>query len=301
MTSELHASPAAYAAAGAVDPPPPLMAAQVPASGSTIDNLLAALGIAANAGISGDNVDTRAAHAERALKTADAAAKFPANEEESAARLATPGDPGQMAQQVPQLASGVAGAIAGVLQPLSQAPQQAAQAGQQAMQMAMGGLTHGATTADVASEEMSGADDGLDDDPGELSGAGAGAALDGGGPSGTAPTAMLGPAPTPSAATFPASSAAAPTPAEPTAAARGGVGAMPVTGPGGMHGAGGPASETKSDTKRVFVPSVKNGAPVQGRITTPPPEVTKRLASNPIAARRVVASDQRPDGHADPI
>jgi hypothetical protein len=303
MTGELQASPAAYAAAGTTDPPPPLMATPVPASGSTIDNLLAALGVAANVGVGGDNADTEAAQAERVRKTADAAAKFPANEEESAALLAAPDDSGQLAQQVPQLASGVAGAIAGVLggalQPLSQAPQQAAQAGQQAMQMAMGKLARDVTTADVAPDETSDADDGLDDDPGALLGPGATPTL-----GGTAPTAMPGPAPAPSAATFPASSAAtpaaAPTPAEPTTAARGGMGAMPVTGPGGIPGTGGPATETKPDTKRVVVPSVKNGAPVQGRITTPSPEVTKLLARNPITARRIVAPDEKPDD-ADPI
>ena len=66
--------------------------------------------------------------------------------------------------------------------------------------------------------------------------------------------------------------------------------------PAAMHG-GPAAGNDKTDTKRVVAPSVKNGAPVQGRITTPPtaPEVIKRVEGKPVAARRILAPDPKPD------
>jgi hypothetical protein len=58
----------------------------------------------------------------------------------------------------------------------------------------------------------------------------------------------------------------------------------------GMHGAGAADKQDKAETKRVSVPAVKNGAPVQGRITTPPPipVVTKTTDSTRTATRRIV-------------
>jgi hypothetical protein len=46
---------------------------------------------------------------------------------------------------------------------------------------------------------------------------------------------------------------------------------------------------------------VKNGAPVQGRIVAPPtaPEVVKRVAGKPVASRRILAPDQKPDDDED--
>ena len=72
--------------------------------------------------------------------------------------------------------------------------------------------------------------------------------------------------------------------------------------PGAMHGAAGTDKDAKADTKRVSVPPVKNGAPVQGRITTPPPlpNVTKLVAGKPVATRRIVAPGSAPgDRDAD--
>lgn len=72
--------------------------------------------------------------------------------------------------------------------------------------------------------------------------------------------------------------------------------------PGGMHGAGGTGSEAKPDTKRIVAPTVKNGAPVQGRITTPPPTpaVIKRVDGKPVATRRILLRDEKPvDDGAD--
>ncbi|MCV6974448.1 hypothetical protein H7J11_08105 [Mycobacterium bourgelatii] len=273
---------------------------------SPISQLLRALGAAANAGDPADNEDAELGHDERAAKTADALAKFPANEEDAATQLAGIGDSGQaaqMLQQMPQMASGIAGAIAGalggVLQPLSQIPQQLAQAGQQAMQMGMGMLEHGAGSG----AESIGPDEGEDEftsGGGEFGGRGGTGGGDGGsgaGPSFTTPTAMLGPPPTPSAGTVPASSHAgtpvAPSTPETAPAARGGMGAMPMMPPGAMHGASGTGNEAKPETKRIVAPSVKNGAPVQGRITTPPPApaVIKHVDGKPVATRRIVLGD----------
>ncbi|OPE51729.1 hypothetical protein BST27_11420 [Mycobacterium intermedium] len=299
--------------------PPVITSDEVATGNSPISQLLRALGAAANAGDPADNEDAELGHDERTAKTADAMAKFPANEEDASLQLAGVGDSGQaaqMLQQMPQMASGIAGAIAGalggVLQPLSQIPQQLAQAGQQAMQMGMGMLEHGAGSS---TEGIGPAED--EDEFGssgrEFGGGGAGAGgADGGsgaGPSFTTPTAMLGPPPTPSAGTVPASSqagaAVAPSVPETAPAARGGMGAMPMMPPGAMHGAGGTGNEAKPDTKRIVAPSVKNGAPVQGRITTPPPAppVIKHVDGKPVGAtRRIVLGDaSRPvDGEDAP-
>jgi hypothetical protein len=291
-------------------PPPPVITPDQLATGqSAISQLLRVLGMAANDGDPGDNLAAISGHDEREAKAADALAKFPANEEQSSARLAGVGgqnEMSQMVQQVPQMAAGIAGGIAGALggalQPLSQIPQQLAQAGQQAMQMGMGALQHGAGGAGIGGEAI----------PADFEGGAAGEEFGGGGSGGgggggigtTTPTAMLTPLPGPSAGTLPASShttsPAPPTPSEPQAAPRGGMGAMPIMPPGGMNGAV-PSNDSKPDTKRVLVPSVKNGAPVQGRITTPPPtpEVIKRVDGKPVATRRILLPDHKRDDDVD--
>ena len=83
----------------------------------------------------------------------------------------------------------------------------------------------------------------------------------------------------------PAVAAAAAHPATPM----GGMGGMPMM-PHGMGGAGAGGKDDKADTKRISVPAVKNGAPVQGRITTPPPApvVTKSTDDRKVATRRIV-------------
>jgi hypothetical protein len=290
-------------------PPPPITPARVAAMGSILDNMLAALGGATNFGIPGDNAAAQAGQAERDAKTADALTKFPANEETSSAKLAGVGNQNEMAQmvqQIPQMASGIAGgisgALSGVLQPLGQIPQQVAQIGQQAMQAGMGALQHGAGGAAAAGEAIPGELLGATDGAGELGGGGG---AGGGGLGATTPTAMLGPLPAPSAGTEPASShttsPAPPNASTPTTAPRGAMGAMPMIPPGAMHGATSTGSDAKPDTKRIVAPAVKNGAPVQGRITTPPPapEVVKRVEGKPIASRRILLPDQKRDDDAD--
>lgn len=293
-------------------PPPPVITPDPLAPGhSSISQLLRALGAAANAGDAEDNGEAQAGHDERDAKVADALAKFPANEDEAAAQLAGVGGAGQMSQmlqQMPQMASGIAGGIAGalggLLQPFSQIPQQLAQAGQQAMQAGMGMVQQGAGAGAAEPADLLGADDELGAGGGGFAGgAGGGGGGDGaGGFEGTTPTAMLGPPPTPSAGTVPASSQATSVPApsapEPSAAPRGAMGgAMPMMPPGAMHGGGGTGNDAKPDTKRIVGPTVKNGAPVHGRITTPPPlpAVTKHVDGKPVATRRILLSDDKTD------
>jgi hypothetical protein len=286
-------------------PPPPMITPDQLATGrSNISQLLRALGAAANAGDAGDNGEAQAGHDEREAKTTDALAKFPTNEDEAAAQLAGVGGSGQMSQmlqQMPQMASGIAGGIAGVLggvfQPLSQIPQQLAQAGQQAMQAGMGMMQQGASAGHVEPAEFSDAEEELGGGGGHFSETGGGSGGAGGDIEGTTPTAMLGPPPTPSAGTVPASSQAAspmpPSATEPATAQRGAMGAMPMMPPGAMQGAGGQASDAKPDTKRIVGPTVKNGAPVQGRITAalPMPAVIKHVDGKPVATRRILLSD----------
>lgn len=290
-------------------PPPQITPDQLAEGNSAISQLLRLLGVAANSGDPADSSDALDGHAERDAKTADALAKFPANEEASSARLAgiSGQDPmAQMVQQIPQMASGLAGGIAGalggVLQPLAQIPQQIGQMGQQALQAGMGALQHSggaAEAGEVVPAELAGTAGG----PGELGGAGVG----GGALGATTPTAMLGPLPAPSPGTEPASSHSAapapPGPPAPTTAARGAMGAMPMMPPGAMQGGSASANDAKPDTKRIVAPTVKNGAPVQGRIVTPPPlpEVVKRVEGKPIATRRILLPKHtRDDDDGDP-
>ena len=284
-------------------PPPQIPPDQLAAGQSAISQLLRLLGIASNGGDPTDSLDALTGHTEREAKAGDALTKFPANEEGSSAKLAGVGGQDPMAQMVQQIPQMLAGAIGGVLQPLAQIPQQVAQIGQQAMQAGMGALQHGAGGAAAAGEaipgELLGASSGADE-PGS-GGGGAG----GGGLGATTPTAMLGPLPAPSAGTEPASShtssPAPPNASAPTTAPRGAMGAMPMMPPGAMHGAASTGSDAKPDTKRIVAPAVKNGAPVQGRITTPPPapEVVKRVEGKPIASRRILLPEQKRDDDAD--
>ena len=225
-----------------------------------------------------------------------------------------------MVQQLPQAASSIAGAVSGALggalAPLAQIPQQIAQGAQQAMQAGMGLFQQAAAPAEEASlasvpvdefgstpgsfgggdlgadfggsaggESLSGgADDGLS----------GGAGLGGGFMGATAPTSLLGPPPVPSASTAPSSSPIAriTPPTSPPVASPGstGMAGMPMVPPGAMAGANNADKDAKADTRRVSVPPVRNGAPVQGRLTTPPalPPVTKKVDGTPVVTRRVV-------------
>ncbi len=267
--------------------------------------------MAANAGDPKDNSETAEEHAQRDAKTTEAAAKFPAQDENAAAEMkgvAGQGDATQMAQQLPQMASGVAGALAGALggalQPLAQIPQQVGQGAQQAMQAGMGMLQQAGGAAGQL-DKASLSDVPLDEfvsEPGDLGGGGGGAGDlggGGGGLGGTTPTALLGPPPVPSAGTHPSSAPVMPTPppstSSPAATGSGGMAGMPMVPPGAMRTGGAAEKDAKADTKRVSVPPVKNGAPVQGRITTPPPapQVTKKVDGKPVATRRIIVPNSK--------
>jgi hypothetical protein len=302
-----------YARTHGLNLPPHQIVSDMVASGpSGVEQLLALLGASVNAGDPGDNAQAQAGQAGREAKLTDATTKFPANEQNSAAQLTGVGSQDPMSQMsgLTQAASGIgqgiAGAFSGLLQPFTQLGQQIPQQGMQAMQAAMGAFEHGvgggAAAAEAVPGEVLGAAGGLGAGAADLAGAAGGA---GGGLAGTAPASQLGPPPTPSAGTVPASSPSTPpipaAPPDPGAGARGGMTGMPMMPPGAMAGAGGSGGDGKTDTKRIVPPSVKNGAPVQGRIVSPStaPEVVKRVAGKPVAARRILAPDQKPDDDED--
>ena len=304
---QLSASAGDYLAAqGGNLAPPPISSDPLVAGITPIEQLLRVLGLAANLGDPKDNSESVEEHAKRDSKTAEAAAKFPAQDEQANAEMkgvAGQGQGDQMAQQLPQMASQMAGALAGALggalQPLAQIPQQLAQGAQQAMQAGMGMMKDsGASAAELDKASLSDPLGEFGETPGESGAGGGGSGGGGGGIGGTSPTAMLGPPPVPSAGTSPsAANTAVPPPrmATPTSAPSGGMGGMPMIPPGAMHGAGGSEKDAKADTKRVAVPTVKNGAPVQGRITTPPPQpqVTKKVDGKPVATRRIIVPDSK--------
>jgi hypothetical protein len=287
-------------------PPPPIVSDDTVAPSSMTDWLMNVVTMAANGGDPVASAAAQTGQAGREGLVDDALAKFPANEEQSAAQLAGMGgqDPTSqlsgLTQSATGIGQGIAGALSGLLQPLSQLAQQLPQLAEQALQTGVGALQGvggaASTTGEVPGELLG---EGLDG-AGELAGAAGGA---GAGLAGTMPASMLGPPPTPSAGTVPASSPTTPplpaaTP-ESAGAPRGGLAGMPIMPPGAMAGSA-TSGEAKPDTKRVVPPPVKNGAPVQGRISVPPnaPEVIKQLQGKPIATRRILGPDQTP-GPAD--
>jgi len=278
-------------------PPPPLTPDQIASGSSLMSQLLAALGLAGNSGDPADMAEAQAGHAQRGLQTADAMAKFPANEEDSSEAFR------QLmgsAQQIPQSMSGLGQSFGGLFGGFFQALNQGLQQGVQAGSQMASGLGKAGQGAGLAGELPA-------DALGDTLGAG-GAALGAGGAAGdaaaglaegTAPAGFLGPPPTPSAGTYPASSPTSPAPPpsapDQSAGARGAMGGYPMMPPSAMGGAG--TTDAKAETKRVVPPAVKNGAPVQGRITAPQaaPEVVKRIAGKPVASRRILALDHKPD------
>lgn len=329
-----------YHQATAMNASPPQIVSDPLVAGSTpVEQLLRALGLAANLSDHQDNATNLQQHAERDVTTRQAAEKFLAQDLEAAAELRSiddqsytaaegmAGEPTQtaaIAQQLPQLASGIAaalaGAIGGVLQPLAQLPQQATQGLQQALQTGIEvAQTTGASPVEDASlsetapaEDFDlGANDFEDLDAGaggDTGGGGLGGA-DGDGPGpvgGTAPTAYLGPPPVPPASTAPSSAPIIPVAPAAVAPAIGGATAgmtgMPMVPPGAMGATSGTEKDVRADTKRVSVPAVRNGAPVQGRLTVPPipPPLVKKSAGHPVVTRRIVESGRGQSADAKP-
>lgn len=281
-------------------PPPPLSPDQIASGRSLMSQLLAALGLAGNAGDPSDLAAAQAGYTQRSTQTGEAMAKFPGSDQDSSKLLETMmGTAQQIPQQISGLGQGFGSIFGGFFQALNQAMQQGMQAGTQ-MASSLGKAGEGAGLAgEVPADALGGA-----------LGAG-GAALGAGGAAAglaesTTPAGYLGPPPTPSAGTYPASSPTPPAPPpaapDPSAGGRGSMGGYPMMPPGAMGGAGAGGSDGKADTKRVVAPSVKNGAPVQGRITSPQsaPEVVKRVAGKPVATRRILApEDQRDDDEGE--
>jgi hypothetical protein len=298
-----------YARAHGLNLPPHQIVSDMVASGpSGVEQLLSLLGVSVNSDDPADNLQAQTGQSRREAGLGAAMTQFPATEQNSAAQLAGVGgkDPmsefTQLMQGATGIGQGLTSSLTGILQPFTQIAQQIPQQGMQAMQAVMGaakGAGGGAAAAGAIPEELLGAGGGLAGGAaGELGGAAGGA---GAGLASTVPASQLGPPPTPSAGTVPASSTTTPpVPAPPPDAAagpRGGMGGMPMMPPGAMGGAGGSGGDSKTDTKRVVPPSVKNGAPVQGRIVAPPTaaEVVKRVAGKPVASRRILAPDQKPE------
>lgn len=323
---QLNADVGDYLRAASMNVPPPQIISDPLVTGATpIEQLLRVLGLAANLSDSVDNATGAEHYAQRDAMLTEAAEKFAAQDFEAAqqfndvaaqddvtpASASAPDQTAALTQQLPQMLSGLAGAIAGAiggaLQPLAQIPQQAAQGLQQAMQGGTGLLQHaaGEGTEPIADSELDPA--ALSDDlflPDDLAGgSGVGGGLGSappdfgsahsGFPGGTAPTSLLGPAPLPVASTAPSSAprgpitppiAGAPAPVGP-----GGIAGMPMFPPGSFASAGG-EKDAKTETKRVSVPKVRNGAPVQGRLSAPPvAPVVKTSEATPVITRRIVA------------
>ncbi len=299
-------------------PPPPQITSDIPPEAATwIEMAAAALFGAANMGDPTDSAEALEGHGKREEKASRAAGEFPASDEQQAQGM------DQMAQQLPQMMSSVAGALSGAvggaMQPLMQMPQQLAQTAQQLMQSGMGAFQQAGGGAELGAEDLMAGD--LGDDFGGGGGAGlgdigaggggagggsGGGGVGAGGGVGTAPMAMLGPPATPAATTAPTAgrvSAGPPAVAATTAhppTAMGGMGGMPMM-PHGMHGAGASGKEDKAATKRVSVPVVKNGAPIQGRITAPPtPVVTKTVdVEKKPTTRRIVVPGAKTEKTGD--
>ena len=289
-------------AAGENGAPPTITSDHLVAGLTPVEQLLRVLGLAANADDSGDTADSVAAQAERDIQMIADAEAFAAEDRQASAAMTGvegPDQVTQMAQQIPQLISGIAGAITGALggaqQPLVQIPQQIAQMATQTGT----GVSPDIDEANTPLMDDFGADLGADfgGDFGADFGGGSGGGGGAGGFGGTAPTALLGPPPIPSASTAPAAAPAIPMPATstPSAApsAAGGMAGVPMIPPGAMQGGATGDRDTKSDTKRVSVPPVPNGSPVQGRLTAPQitPAVTTTIEGKPVATKRIIGLD----------
>lgn len=289
--------------------PPPITSDPVIGWATPIEQLLGVLGLAANAGDIADDAENRGEHAVRDAEALAAADTFAAQDQQAATALTG---------QLPQLAAGIAGSLAGAF---GQLPQQAAGGVMQALQAAAGlaqgiaspiGVDAGASTGDGLDDleglgdfdDLGDLDDFGDlDEPGENLGGDGGPAVGGalgpglgtgwpgstptGAPAGGLPGQRLGPPPVPSAATAPASLAAAPvlSPASPPQPVSPGGGMVPLVPPGAMNAAAGAGTESRADTKRVSAPQVRNGAPVQGRLSVPEQPAVCKPEARPLTVR----------------
>ena len=284
------------AAAGMNVPPPPIPSDPLVAGSTPIEQLLRILGLAANVDDPLDDAESVDQHARRDAEVTAAADRFAAQDQNAASA---------MAQQIPQLASGIAGALTGAMQTFTQIPQQLTQGAQQAIQSMAGAFQSGGpvtgfddVTASPATDDIDTAADDVEYDGPDLSQgtlpAGPPVPLGGGSLGPTSPTAALGPPPVPSAGTSPAAAPNSTAPATAPAATRtntgGTMAGTPLIPPGVPGGTAAGEKDVKTDTKRVSVPTVRNGAPVQGRLMTPPPvgPLTTGADGKAVSTRRIV-------------
>jgi len=322
---ELNADIDGYLRAAGLNATPPPVNSDQPVAGATpTEQLLWALGLAANSADPLDSAATLEEHALREAALAEAAEKFLAQDEAARGELDSVGGVGQdaaLTQQLPQLAAGVAGTLSGALgaalQPLAQLPQQLMQGVQQAAQAGVG-LIQQMTAAEAFPSDDFGDLDGIGDlgdsgdfggpaDFGDLGGefgapdgvaglggfgggltppgAGAGVGLTALGPPATPSPATPSPATTVSAAAGRPGAATSTVPPPPVGP--GGMAGFPMVPPAGLHGTPGDR-DAKPDTKRVSVPTVRNGAPVTGRLTPAPtvPAAARSVDGIPVATRR---------------
>ena len=263
-------------------PPPPVVSGYpvTPGGPSPIDQAKGTAGMASGIGVPGDAAGSAEGDADRRARAADALAKFPANEANSAQQMQGVGGQ-QSTQMIQQMVSGIAGAlggaIGGIMKPLTELPQQAMQAGQGAMQPLMSAMQQGMHSAGAA--ELADPARLVDSLGGESGGGGSGGEMGAGGGGGgsTTPAGVMGPPPVPSSSppTTPAGASAkslAPPPASgtPTPSGPTGMTGMPMMPPGAMGAGGEGGNKDKPAEKRVTVPGVPNGQPVKGRLTIPP-------------------------------
>lgn len=293
MTDRLDAAVDGYLQASILNvAPPPVPSDPLVGGGTPVEQLLRVLGLVANSGDLEDGTDSADRHAQRDLWTTEAADAFAGQDSSASGQFGDLAQQQSAAQQLPQLASGIAGAVTGVLtglvQPWIGLPQQLAQA-TTSLVGASGPLDRPANEdpgPDVAGETDS-VPIGFDDIADPAAADGVGTATDTViGP--TSPAAALSPPPVASSATYPSAAAAAPptrVTAVPTAAsAPATMTGMPMVPPTAV-----PAGDSKTETKRVAVAPVRNGAPVRGRLTTATagPTLTTRVDGRPVATRQI--------------
>lgn len=316
-----------YLQAVGMNAPPPAIASDPLVAGLTpAEQLLRMLGLAANADDPADrngSIEEQAARDAGALEAAEA---FVAQEDLAAGEVANvlgPDQTSQFAQQIPQTMAGIAGAIAGAvggalsgaLQSLGQIPQQVAAVAAQngvgdfpeSIEGAVGLDDPGALdTFDTGIDSGAISDTGFGGgtEPDVIGGPGSGGGPAGGSaPLGTAATGLLGPPPVPSAGTSPASAPASrippPGPGSTGPPTPGGMAGMPMIPPGAMNTGATGDKDSRADTKRVAVPPVRNGSPVQGRLIAPPAVPVVKVTDKPVATRRIAAPGAEPPGGPD--
>jgi hypothetical protein len=296
-----------YVGAGSGPPAPPIVPHGNPGSpgATSVDAAAAGLAAAGDIGVPGDQAASVQGDVDRRAHAADAAQKFPANEDNAAQQFQ------QVPQMIQQMVSGVMGAITGAaggfMGPLTQMPQQAMQAAQSAMQPLMAAAKGGGAAEAALAGDGAVLDSATHGEAGLGGGAGGGGLGGLGAGAGTTPTGYLGPPPVPQSSppTTPAaasvkSAAVTPTGGMPPSAGSTGMTGMPMM-PGAMgaHGDGG--NKDKPAEKRVTVPGIPNGQPVKGRLTVPPSvPVTKSGDGKPTVVTRpnrrivIMPTDEEP-------